>query len=198
MTSLNIIEQFLNIQIGNKRLMNGKKKKNKNKYYFFANRYYIVSLPNGKWFILSTNDQTRELLTKYSWRYHEDGYAQTDTDDHKSTTTIHRKLMNPANDMVVDHINTKPFDNRINNLRITTIPINNRNKKLRHANISGVNGVSKIKQGRYEYWKAVINTDANEQIQKSFSIAKLGDVEAKRQAIEQRLAWKIELNYRGE
>ena len=121
MTSLNIIEQFLNIQIGNKRLMNGKKKENKNKYYFFANRYYIVSLPNDKWFILSTNDQTRELLTKYSWRYHDDGYAQTDTDDHKSTTTIHRKLMNPANDMVVDHINTKPFDNRINNFRITTI-----------------------------------------------------------------------------
>ncbi len=55
MKSLDIIEQHLNFQIGNKRLMNGKKKENKNKYYFFKDRYYIVSLPNDKWIIMSTN-----------------------------------------------------------------------------------------------------------------------------------------------
>jgi hypothetical protein len=63
MTSLDIIKQHLNFQIGNKRLMNGKKKENKIKYYFFKDRHYIIiiSLPNDKWMIMSTNKQTRDI-----------------------------------------------------------------------------------------------------------------------------------------
>jgi len=70
MSSLNDIEEFLNIEIGNKRLRHGKKKMNKNSYFWFRNEYYIVNLSNDKWCIMSTGEQTRELLTNHTWCYH--------------------------------------------------------------------------------------------------------------------------------
>ena len=80
MTSLNIIEQFLNIQIGDKQLKKGKNQETKNQYYYYQNRYYIVSLPHDKWIIMSTNDQTRDILTNHILRNSE-GYAQLDVND---------------------------------------------------------------------------------------------------------------------
>ena len=65
MTSLNTIEEFLNIEIGDKVLRNGKKKMNKNRYFWFRNEYYIVNISNDKWVIMSTGEQTRELLTNH-------------------------------------------------------------------------------------------------------------------------------------
>ena len=53
MTSLNIIEQFLNIQIGNKRLMKGKNDEEKNKYYFWIGPcflYLVITLNSASGF----------------------------------------------------------------------------------------------------------------------------------------------------
>ena len=143
MTSLNNIEEFLNIEIGNKRLRNGKKKMNKNTYYWFHNEYYIVNLSNDKWCIMSTGEQTRELLNDHIW--HCDGvYVKTSINQQK--IRYHRMLMNPSNNMCIDHINRRTFDNRLNNLRIVTHKENMRNKSMSNNNTSSIVGVLKEKK----------------------------------------------------
>lgn len=56
---------------------------------------------------------------------------------------LHRFLMKPPKDMVVDHINRNPLDNRRINLRVCTMEENNRNLSLRKNNTSGTMGVYK-------------------------------------------------------
>lgn len=55
---------------------------------------------------------------------------------------IHRVIMDPPKDMVVDHINRNPLDNRKINLRVCTIAENNRNISMQKNNTSGVMGVT--------------------------------------------------------
>ena len=196
MTSLNIIEQFLNIQIGNKRLMKGKNQETKNQYYYYKNLYYIVSLQNEKWVIMTTNNQTRDLLTNHKWRNNE-GYAQTDIND--STKKLHRILLNCPANMEVDHINIKTWDNRISNLRIATQQEQNRNKSIIITNTSGITGVSKTnRKNDINDWVAFINDNQGHKLRKSFACKKYGDNEAKQMAINQRLIWKEQYNYLGE
>lgn len=44
---------------------------------------------------------------------------------------IHRYLLDPPADMVVDHINGDPLDNRRSNLRVCTVAENNRNRRAK-------------------------------------------------------------------
>ena len=44
MTTLNIIEELLNIEIGDKVLRNGRIYNEKNRYYWYRNEYYIVNI----------------------------------------------------------------------------------------------------------------------------------------------------------
>ena len=67
MTSLNRIEELLNIEIGDKVLRNGRIYNEKNRYYWYRNEYYIVNLAEDKWVIMLSNDHTRELLDDYIW-----------------------------------------------------------------------------------------------------------------------------------
>ena len=191
MTSLNIIEEFLHIQIGDKQLKKGKNKENKNKYYYYQNRYYIVSLPNEKWIIMSTNNQTRELLTNHILRNSE-GYAQTDIND--STKKLHQLLLVCPDNMMVDHVKRNKFDNRLENLRIVTVRDNNRNKSKPNTNISGFVGV--CKEGNN--WVAFINDDQGKKRRKSFSCKKYGENESLEMAKNQRAIWKQEFGYLGE
>ena len=64
MTSLHHIEEVLDIVI-DRQLNNGYKKRNKNRYYYYPNEYYIVCLSemNDKWIILNAGPRTIELLT---------------------------------------------------------------------------------------------------------------------------------------
>ena len=198
MTSLNQIEQFLNIQIGDKVLRDGLKKKNKNKLYWYVNLYYIVQRNADKWMILSTGERSLDMLVNHVWGY-SNGYAITniDKDDSKSTTSLHIKILNMDNDMYVDHINIRTYDNRLENLRFATAQENCRNKKKRLNKITG-NGVYKSTQHKVKYWIASINDNKNHAINKRFSIKKLGDEIAKQRAIEQRQIWKIQYGYLGE
>ena len=191
MTSLNIIEEFLNIQIGNKQLKNGKNKENRNQYYYYQNLYYIVSLLNEKWIIMSTNKQTRDILTNHVLRNSE-GYAQTDI--HDSTKKLHQLLLVCPNNMVVDHVKRNKFDNRLENLRIVSVHDNNRNKSKPNTNTSGFVGVCKDGNS----WRAFINDDQGKKLTKNFSIKRHGENESKQMAINQRAIWKQELGYLGD
>ena len=195
MSSLNEIEEFLNIEIGDKRLRNGKKKMNKNTYYWYRNEYYIVNLSNDKWCIMSTNERTHELLTNHVWCC-SSGYAITSND--KTTIKLHRQIMNSPENMCIDHINRHPFDNRIDNLRITTHKENMRNKSMPTNNTSSIVGVSKRKIKQNSCWRALITDNDGIRIEKSFSIPKFGDEQAKQMAIDQRIAWKEQFGYIGE
>ena len=191
MTSLNIIEELLHIQIGDKHLKKGKNKETKNQYYYYQNRYYIVSLPNEKWIIMSTNNQTREILTNHILRNSE-GYAQTTIND--SNKKLHQLLLVCPNNMVVDHIKRNKFDNRLSNLRIVTVHDNNRNKSKPNTNTSGFVGVCKDGNS----WRAFINDNQGNKLTKNFSIKRHGENESLEMAINQRAIWKQELGYLGE
>jgi len=106
--------------------------------------------------------------------------------------------MNPNDDMVIDHINRHTFDNRIDNLRIVTNQENSRNRTKQHNNMSGIAGVSKRKINGNDYWRVTIINNSNDQIEKTFSIKRFGDEQAKQLAIEQRQIWKDQYGYIGE
>lgn len=55
---------------------------------------------------------------------------------------LHRFIMNPPKDMVVDHIYGDTFDTRKENLRICTHTENCRNRKKQFNNTSGYQGVT--------------------------------------------------------
>ena len=82
-----------------------------------------------------------EKVKKYKWCLSH-GY----TLNRKNNTMLHRFLMNCPKDMVVDHINHNPLDNRKSNLRICTQQQNAMNQSINSKNTSGVTGVSYDKQ----------------------------------------------------
>ena len=193
MTSLINIELFLNIEIGDKILNQGLKSKNKNQFYRFINQYLIVKLTQEKWCIISTDERSVDLLRKNVFCYTSlGGYARNTTNGY-----FHVLLMNPEDGLVCDHINTRRYDNRFMNLRIVTQKINMQNKSISSANTTGTTGVTKVKMSNNDYYQAQITDNNNIKLRKLFSITKLGDLEAKRQACEQRMAWKVQYNYLG-
>ena len=64
---------------------------------------------------------------------------------------IHRFVMNCPKDMVVDHINHNPLDNRICNLRICSQHENVMNSSLNSNNTSGCTGVAWVKENN-RWW----------------------------------------------
>lgn len=74
------------------------------------NRYAIV------------DKEDYDRVSKYRW-YYNNGYAVSDFG-----VRMHRFIMNPPHDMVVDHINHNRLDNRRSNLRICTQFENSQNR----------------------------------------------------------------------
>ena len=199
MSTLNNIEAFLNLEIGDKKLKDGKKYKNKNQYYYYEQSYYIIKLTKDKWMIAEDCNKTRKLLKKYCWRTGSDCYARTDVD--KATTKLwHQLFYNYEDLLVADHINNKRFDNRLDNIRIVTITVNARNKTIRSNNTSGKQGIYHFinKITTLHYWTVFIIDNNSKKIHKYFSIKKLGNAEAKRQAIEHRKKLEIQYGYIGD
>jgi len=198
MTTLNNIEAFLNLEIGDKKLKDGKKYNNKNQYYYYEQFYYIIKLTNDKWMIAEDCHKTRKLLKMHCWCIGTDCYACTSVD--KSTKFWHQLFFKYEGGLVADHINNKTFDNRIDNIRIVLAIENNRNRTINSNNTSGKQGVYHFinKRKGLHYWKAEIRDNNHKRISKCFSVKKLGDEEAKRQAIECRKSLEIQFGYIGD
>ncbi len=90
-----------------------------------------------------------EKCKEYKWRLDKHGYVVT------TKIKLHRFLMSPPNDKVIDHIFRKPLDNRKKNLRICSQSLNTFNSKIRKDNTSGVAGVHWFK--RKNKWTARIS-----------------------------------------
>jgi len=198
MSTLNNIEAFLNLEIGDKKLKDGKKKINKNQYYYYEQAYYIIKLTNDKWMIAEDCNKTRKLLKKHCWCAGTLGYAQTNGG--KATKCWHKLYFNYEDGLVTDHINNKRFDNRIDNIRIVTFRENNRNTTINSNNTSGKQGIYCYidKRCGLHYWRVDITDNNGKRIAKTFSVKKLGDAEAKRQAIEHRKKLEIQYGYIGD
>lgn len=76
----------------------------------------------GKFVII--DDEDYDLVKDKKWYIDMNGYAI----DNVSRVRMHRIIMDPPKNMVIDHINRDTLDNRKENLRICTIAQNNKNK----------------------------------------------------------------------
>ena len=202
MTSLEIIENLLDIEIGERKLRNGRKYPDKNQYYRYDN-YYIMKLSGNRnlWCIVDNTREMRKLMRLHNWypttnNTHPSAYVRTSVKG--KVQRLHRILMNNPDGLVVDHINRKSFDNRRENLRMVTQKQNLRNQSIRKTNTTGHTGVSRSGNGKYTYFCARIFNNDGIQISKSFSIKKFGEEEAKEMAVQQRKAWEQEYQYQGE
>lgn len=117
--------------------------KGKSKYkniFDFSNKDYIIGYDkNNKMFYFDKEDFNK--IKDFYWTVDKNGYVKTSSRTKKPHNFfLHRYLMNPPDDMVVDHINHCRCDNRKNNLRICTQQENmfNLNPKSKnfHAPIS--------------------------------------------------------------
>lgn len=93
--------------------------------------------------------------------------------------------------LLIDHINGNPSDNRIENLRISSHSENQRNQKISSRNMSGCIGVHRCEKtfhlGKtYAYWKATWRDENGKGREKNFNISKLGEEGAKQMAITHR------------
>ena len=87
-------------------------------------------------------DDYEEFVDGYSF-YLNSGYVlYSGTKDGLICKRLHRIIMGDPEDLVVDHINGDPLDNRKDNLRVVTVQQNNMNQGINKNNKSGVAGVS--------------------------------------------------------
>ena len=116
-----------------------------------------------------------DSVKKYKWSYRKnDGYASN-----KTTGLLHRFIMNPSDDMVVDHINGNKLDNRRCNLRICTNQQNSFNHKVLINNESGHSGIYFRKDTNK--WRARIKV-GNKDIHLGYFKTLEEAIEARRQA----------------
>ena len=101
-----------------------------------SDRYYVkthIPHPDGSWIPRSDRPGQRRRRRK--------------------TLAMHRFIMNPPENMQIDHINGNGLDNRKCNLRVCTNAQNSANKPPQRNNKSGFKGVTKSSANR---WRAEI------------------------------------------
>lgn len=115
--------------------------------------YILCTTSKGDEFLVDIDDY--EKIKDFTWRVSNNGYIVT-TKNNK-VVLLHRLIMNPSDDLIVDHINHNKKDNRKDNLRICTMSNNNMNKSKLPSNTSGVTGVTWNKKGGF--WVSQIGLD---------------------------------------
>jgi hypothetical protein len=90
----------------------------------FKEDYVIGYTRKGERFFIDLEDYDR--VSKYVW-FIIYGYVTSETGG--ETIRLHRFVMKPKDDELVDHINHEKFDNRKSKLRVCTKQENNRNAK---------------------------------------------------------------------
>lgn len=133
----------------------------KNEYIFkegFCELVIVGGEYSGKRFIIDIEDV--EKCKSHTWHVqHTDVHNYCATKDGKSVLLLHRYLIEPPNNMVVDHINGNTYDNRKSNLRICTRQENSMNQAMRSDNTSGYKGVLWYHYNGVDKWQATIQVN---------------------------------------
>ena len=117
-------------------------------------------------------------LKQYKWYLDSVGYVRTTID--KKKIRLHRFLLKPPTNMVVDHINNNRLDNRRENLRIITHANNLRRANNNMNNKTGVRGVYLTEHNHY-----MVTLEYNHLIKRK-------TYKDKELAIIQRLIWELQ------
>lgn len=90
-------------------------------------------------------------------------------------------------ELVIDHLDGNPLNNSIENLRLTTCAVNQKNKRLHRSSKTGITGVSLTDSGNGCYYYSARWIDKNGKTKyKYFSISRLGEDVARNLAIAYR------------
>lgn len=123
--------------------LSSKSLKRYNNYYTFTDDTCVIHIYSKKYgyhdAIISIEDF--DLVKAYRWVLKKDRntfYLQAASKTSKNNIVLHRLIMKPTGDYIVDHINRNGLDNRRENLRIVSLSLNSRNKKL-YSEFSGLN-----------------------------------------------------------
>jgi hypothetical protein len=140
---------------------------------FMKNEYYIDTLDDVV--LIYVNYKGKQLSTVIdiedfkiadsingTW-YVSGGYIiyQPVINGKRINVRLHRLIMNCPENMLVDHINREPLDNRKSNLRIVTEQENLNNKGNYKNNTSGMKGVAFNKSRNR--WRAIISVGDGKQ-----------------------------------
>lgn len=94
-----------------------------------GNELEIAKIPihraGDRFALVDAEDLQRVLAVSEKW-YMGSGYAMARVRGENRSIAMHRLIMNPPQDMVVDHINEDRLDNRKCNLRVCSVSQNNR------------------------------------------------------------------------
>lgn len=112
-----------------------------------------LELANGGFALV--DDEDLPMLTQWRWVHTRDGQSIYVTRSGSDRALMHRVLLQPSLDLLVDHINGNGLDNRRFNLRTCTRAENARNRhRLRSS--SGYRGVAQLSSGK---WQAQIKVN---------------------------------------
>lgn len=161
---------------------NGKTNKKYNKYDL-SGEYGKGYTQKGEEFIFDLEDYN--LIKDYRWSIGTAGYLYSYNSNTGKKISLHRLIMNPPKDMIVDHINRNPQDNRKINLRICTFAENSKNLSISKRNSTGTIGVGW--KNEKSKWYARIMVDGEEKF--------LGYFSTKEEAIAAR--YEAELKHYG-
>lgn len=156
------------------------KKYNKYKVHGDITKIYTFS---GDIILIDTEDFDK--VRGYCWSIASTGYAQSREYENDSIVLIHRIIMNPTANEVVDHKYHNLTDNRKKNLRLCNQSNNMANQKLSKRNTTGIKGV---------YWSKEKNK-WNAKIGFQNKSVDLGYYDKKEDAAQARL--EAELKYFG-
>jgi len=122
-----------------------------------------IPLTQGKFAIVDNEDH--EWLSQWGWYYSrtgKTGYAKRNVwlKGKRTQLFMHRLILDPAKDILTDHVNGNSLDNRRENLRECSRKENARNSHRYKRNTSGYMGASFHKGCRK--WRAHIVVDGKQ------------------------------------
>lgn len=105
-----------------------------------------IKLTNGNFTLV--DDEDYNFLIKFEW-HETHGYARTYFKNDR--IRMHRMIMNPKRDQMIDHVDGNKLNNTKSNLRFCVSQQNSWNRLKHKNNKSGVKGVRKAKTlGKWE------------------------------------------------